>query len=172
MALVRLPIPREALHVIPLYTEQQVVVAPKGHVVTAADEVVVADLADEHLLQDPDAVPEWRAIAREIAEGTRIAVPPMTPRGAIELVSTGAGIVIVPLSVARQFERKDVIRRPVVDVPETQIGLAWLVEREDDPLIEQFIGVRPRSIGAQHENERSRDGAEGGGGAARGREEG
>lgn len=141
LALVRLPIERDELHVIPLYEEQQVVVAPKGHAVTAADSLTVAELADEHLLQDPDSMPEWKAVATEIADERRVEVPSLTPRAAIELVSTGAGIVIVPLSVARQYDRKDVIRRPVADVAKTQIGLAWLVQREDDPLVEQFIGV-------------------------------
>ncbi|QPZ38985.1 LysR family substrate-binding domain-containing protein [Paramicrobacterium chengjingii] len=140
MSLVRLPIDDEGLHVIPLYTENPVVVAPKGHQISAVDAVDIAELADEHLLQHPDAVPEWRDVAREVADGTRIDVPPMTPRVAIELVGAGAGIVIVPLSVARQFDRKDVIRRPVSGVAETRVALCWPADAEGE-LIEQFIGV-------------------------------
>ncbi|WP_166999031.1 LysR family substrate-binding domain-containing protein [Paramicrobacterium fandaimingii] len=140
MALVRLPIADDGLHVIPLYVENPVVVAPKGHEITAADAVDIADLAGEHLLQHPDAVAEWRDIALEVADGTRIDVPSMTPRDAIELVGSGAGIVIVPLSVARQFDRKDVVRRPVTGVADTRVALCWPVDA-DGELIEQFIGV-------------------------------
>lgn len=140
MALVRLPIDREGRHLIPLYEEQPVVVAPKGHVIEAADVVEIDELADEHLLQHPDSVPEWRDVSTEVAAGTRVDVPAMTPRQVIEVVATGAGIAIVPLSVARQFERKDVIRRPVGGVAASRVGLCW-PDGDDDPLIEQFMGV-------------------------------
>jgi hypothetical protein len=42
-----------------------------GHRLAGKDAVTVADLADEHLLQDPDAVPEWRDIAAELRGGSR-----------------------------------------------------------------------------------------------------
>ncbi|MGH3332123.1 MAG: LysR substrate-binding domain-containing protein, partial [Nocardioidaceae bacterium] len=49
MCFVRLPVEREGLSLIPLYVEVPVVVVPREHVVTAFEEVSVADLADEHL---------------------------------------------------------------------------------------------------------------------------
>lgn len=116
MSFVRLPVDREGLSLIPLYREIPVVVVPTDHVITAFEEVSVADLVDEHLLQD------------------------MTPKEAIEVVATGAGIVIVPKSVARLYNRKDVTHRPVTGVAESQIGLAWLAEATDSR-IEQFIGI-------------------------------
>ena len=140
MCFVRLPVDRDGLHLIPLYTEVPVVVVPKDHPVAAFDEVDVEDLAEEHLLQDPGAVPEWRALAREVREGTRRAVADMTVQQAIEVVASGAGIVIVPLAVARLHDRKDVVHRPVRGVAETQIGLAWRVD-DDDPRIETFVGI-------------------------------
>lgn len=118
MSFVRLPVDREGLSLIPLYLEVPVVVVPVDHVVAAFEEVSVADLADEHLLQ----------------------IPPLTPKEAIEVVATGAGIVIVPKSVARLYNRKDVTHRPVTGVAESQIGLAWLTETTDSR-IEQFIGI-------------------------------
>ncbi len=68
MCLVRLPVDREGLHLIPLYDEQPVVVVAKEHPVAAYDEIDVADLADEHLLQDPDDVP---GVARRGGRGAR-----------------------------------------------------------------------------------------------------
>jgi hypothetical protein len=49
-------------------------------------------------------------------------------------------MAIVPMSVARLHHRKDLTHRPVTDAPPTQIGLAWLVDNEDDRF-ERFIGV-------------------------------
>lgn len=145
MSFVRLPVDQEGLHVIPLYSEVPVVVAPKEHFVEAADEVSIQDLADEHLLQHPDQVPEWRDVATEVRDGTRVEVPPITVKQAIETVAAGVGIVIVPMSVARLHHRKDVVHRPVTDVAESRIGLAWRRDLDDDR-VETFIGiVRGRS---------------------------
>jgi DNA-binding transcriptional LysR family regulator len=140
MCFVRLPVEQDRLHVIPLYGEVPVVIAPKEHFVEAADEVTVADLADEHLLQDPAQVPEWAEVSTEIRDGTRVKVPPITTKQAIETVAAGVGIVIVPMSVARLHHRKDVVHRPVTDVAETRIGLAWRRDLDDDRF-EAFIGV-------------------------------
>jgi DNA-binding transcriptional LysR family regulator len=121
MCFVRLPVAREhqdGLHVIPLYAEVLVVVAPKGHFVEAADEVTLADLADEH----------------------RHHVPPLTAKQAVETVAAGVGIVILPMSVARLHHRRDVVQRPITDVPESTVGLAWRRDLDDDR-VERFIGV-------------------------------
>jgi DNA-binding transcriptional LysR family regulator len=140
MCFVRLPVDRDGLHVIPLYDEVPVVVVAKGHFVEAADEVTLADLADEHLVQDPDTVPGWRDVATEIRDGSRVDVPRITTRQAVETVAAGVGIVIVPLSVARLHHRKDVVHRPVADLPLVPVGLAWPVDSEDDRT-ETFIGI-------------------------------
>ena len=140
LCFVRLPVDRDGLHLIPLYDEQPVVVVGKEHPVSAYDEIDVTELADEHLLQDPDDVPAWRDVAVEVADGTRYPVPQLTLREAVERVAADAGIVILPMSVARVHQRKDVVAVAVTGVPTTKIGLAWLVDNEDDR-IQTFIGV-------------------------------
>jgi hypothetical protein len=55
-------------------------------------------------------------------------------------VAAQAGIVIVPMSVARVHHRKDVVAVPVTGVEETQVGLAWPRDAED-PRVEVFIGI-------------------------------
>jgi DNA-binding transcriptional LysR family regulator len=140
MCFVRLPVDREGLHLIPLYDEQPVVVVAKEHPVAAYDEIDVAELADEHLLQDPDSVPEWRDVATEVADGTRYPVPGMGLRQAVESVAADAGIVVVPMSVARLHHRKDVVAVRVTGVPTTKVGLTWPQETDDDR-VETFIGV-------------------------------
>ena len=140
MCFVRLPVDREGLHLIPLYDEQPVVMVAKEHPVAAFDEIDVTDLADEHLLQDPGTVPEWRDVATEVRDGTRHPVPVMSLREAVESVAADAGIVVVPMSLARLHHRKDVVHVPVTGVPTTKVGLTWLVDN-DDERVQTFIGV-------------------------------
>jgi DNA-binding transcriptional LysR family regulator len=140
MCFVRLPVDREGLHLIPLYDEQPVVVVAREHPVAAYEEIDVGDLADEHLLQDPDTVPAWRDVATEVREGTRQPVPAMTLRQAVESVAAEAGIVVVPLSLARLHHRKDVVAVRVTGVPTTKVGLTWRVDDEDER-VQAFIGV-------------------------------
>ena len=140
MCFVRLPVDRDGLHLIPLYDEQPVVMVSREHPVAAYDQIDVEELADEHLLQDPDEVPAWRDVATEVAEGSRYPVPPMTLREAVESVAADAGILIVPMSLARLHHRKDVTHVPVVGVPTTQVGLVWPRDA-DDERVEAFIGV-------------------------------
>ncbi|MBC7442230.1 MAG: LysR family transcriptional regulator [Ramlibacter sp.] len=141
VSLVRLPVDETDLSLIALYREIPVVVAAKDHFIADADSVVVADLADEHLLQDPDAVPEWRDVATEVRDGTRRPLPTMRDLDdTMEQVAAGVGIVILPHSLARLHSRKDVVSRPVEDVSESQVSLAWLT-RETTEDVEEFIGI-------------------------------
>ncbi len=141
VSLVRLPIDETDLSLIALYREIPVVVAAKDHFIADQDSVLVADLADEHLLQDPDAVPEWRAVATEIRDGTRRPLPKMRDLDeAMEQVAAGVGILIVPHSIARLHSRKDVVSRPVEDVAESQVSLAWLSSETTED-VEEFIGI-------------------------------
>jgi DNA-binding transcriptional LysR family regulator len=132
MALVRLPVDRDGLHVIPLYDEVPVVVASQDHLVSAADEVTLADLADEQLVRPHRS--GWRPHVPQLDW------PEMTEREAVETVAAGTGVVIVPMSVARLHHRKDVVHRPVTDLAPTSVALAWLVAR-DDERAQRFVGV-------------------------------
>lgn len=132
MAIVRLPIDREGMHCIPLYDELPVAVMGSDHVLTLAEEVTTADLADEQLvLPHPSG---WRPDADQLDW------PPMTVKDAVEVVAGGTGVAIVPMSVARLHHRRDVTYRVVADLPPTTVGLAWLVDNED-PWVQRFIGI-------------------------------
>ena len=150
MCFLRLPDHAErdttGLHLIVLYDEQPVVVVAREHPVAAYDEIDVADLADEHLLQHPDAVPAWRDVATELADGSRHPVPDLTLREAMESVAADAGILVLPLAVARLHHRRDVRHVPVTGVPATSVGLAWLRDPgsgadADQEGVDTFIGV-------------------------------
>jgi DNA-binding transcriptional LysR family regulator len=118
MALVRLPVDRDGLHLIPLYEEQPVVVLGIEHDATVVDELTTGDLVDDELV-------DWRRFGL---------------RDAFSLVANGAGVLQVPMSVARLHARKDVTFRPVTDLPATTVGLAWLQDN-DDPRVQTFIGI-------------------------------
>lgn len=134
LCLVRLPIGRDGVHCIPLYDEVQVVVAGKEHFVAAAEgEVSLDDLADEQLVLPHRS--GWSPTAEQLAW------PPMSEKDAVETVAAGTGVAILPMSVARLFHRKDVVTRSVHDLEPTKVGLAWLIDRDDDERIQAFIGI-------------------------------
>ncbi len=116
LCFVRLPLVDPRMHLIPLWSEQQVVVAPRDHPVAVFDSVTRADLADEDVVDG--------------FEGEE----------ALDLVAGGAGVVFLPQAVARAASRKDLVHRPVTDATPTQIGLAWLRENPHE-MIEEFIGI-------------------------------
>ncbi|MFJ6619368.1 LysR family substrate-binding domain-containing protein [Kitasatospora sp. NPDC091335] len=141
--LVRLPVDKDVLSAIPLYTETTVVVFPKDHWLAAAEEVAPADLAEEvvfHPLDDTlgltaDTLPGRPALAR-----------PDSTADAIELVAANVGVLLVPQSLARLHHRKDLTYRPVAEAPQSQVALSWPQERTTD-LVEEFIGiVRGRTV--------------------------
>lgn len=115
MALLRDVAADDELHVIPLYRELPVVVAPREHPVAAFEELSLAELDGETILEGQDAA-------------------------TVELVAANVGLALMPMSVARAHSRRDVVARVLTDAPDTGIGLAWL-RTTDDPRVDAFIGV-------------------------------
>lgn len=131
MVLARLPIERDGVHCIPLYDEAQVVVTAKDHLLTVLDEVPLEELdGEEFVLGRPPGVSPGR-----------LDFPVMSLKDAIETAASGAGVAIVPQSVARLYHRKDAAVRPVPELAPTKIGLAWLSERDEEQAIQSFIGI-------------------------------
>jgi DNA-binding transcriptional LysR family regulator len=126
---VRLPVDTRELRTEPLLTEPRVVVLPDGHRLAGKDSV---HLADETLLQDPAAVPEWpRPVAAPAA---------WTVEEKLENVAAGRGIVVLPLSTARFYTRPDVTFAHIDDIADNQVCLAWHSARRE-PLIGEFVAV-------------------------------
>ena len=141
-AVVRLPIDRNGLHTIPLYTETTVAVVPKEHLVAATDEATLADLADEIVLHPQDDTLPWPGDL----PGQPAAITPATTAAAIELVAAGVGLLVVPQSLARLHHRRDLVHRPLADAPVSGVVLAW-PDAENTELMEEFIGiVRGRTV--------------------------
>ncbi|SEF23995.1 DNA-binding transcriptional regulator, LysR family [Amycolatopsis pretoriensis] len=139
VGVVRLPFDRRGLTVRPLFEEPRVVTVPAGHRLAGKESVSVTELADEHLLQDPDAVPEWRDIAVELRGAERAEVPPIhSVEEKLELVAAEAGISIIPASTAAFYTRPDVVAVPVADIAPNRVCLAWLASRRSGS-IEAFV---------------------------------
>jgi DNA-binding transcriptional LysR family regulator len=138
---VRLPVDQAGLRIQPLLTEPRVAVLPDEHRLAGKAAVSIADLAEEHLLQDPDAVPEWRDIAAELRDRHRRTAPVFrTVEEKLEHVAAGRGIVLLPLSTADFYTRPGVSYSQVTDIPPNQVCLAWDAARRS-PLIQDFAAI-------------------------------
>jgi DNA-binding transcriptional LysR family regulator len=135
-AIIRLPLEGTGLSVIPLYDELPVVVMSIDSHLTAADDLGLEDLAGEVLV-----TPEDDVLGVEVP-GSAVPrfAPPSTTGEAIETVAAGVGIVIVPMSLARAHQRKDVEFRVLRDGRPSSVGLAWLAA-STTPAVEAFIGI-------------------------------
>lgn len=136
-AIVRLPIESAGLHTIALYDEVPVVVCAADSHLTAADELTLADLVGEVVI-----APRHPPLVVDVpgAVPTRFSAPDSVA-AAIELAATGAGVVIVPLSLARLHHRKDAAHRPLVDGPLSPVALVWPAAGETPALVDAFIGI-------------------------------
>ncbi|NEA36776.1 LysR family transcriptional regulator [Streptomyces sp. SID13031] len=130
VSIVRLPIDQQGLTVRPLFEESRVVMLPADHRLAGKPSLRISDLADEHLLQDPDAVPEWRDIAVELRERRPGRVPVFhNVEEKLEHVAAGNGISVLPLSTAHFYTRPDVVAVPIEDIGPNQVCLAWTATR-------------------------------------------
>lgn len=188
-AILRLPVDGDLLHAIPLYTELPVVAVSRDHLLAATteDEVVTADdVADDVVWLPADDVlyPGGEAVPGRAPEpyddGTGALVEPERPASAadaVALVATGAGVTVLPMSLARLHHRKDVTYRVLDGGPGAPVGLAWLVEglpQDVRELVEEMIGiVRGRTVNSSRgRGARDRDEAAPARGAAGGRASG
>ncbi|AZS42840.1 Hca operon transcriptional activator HcaR [Microbacterium oleivorans] len=135
-AIVRLPIDRHGLHVIPLYEETPVVVCSVDSHLTAADDLALDDLAGEVRIVPRDDVLSFDAPGTEPPRFTA----PETTGDAVETVATGVGLVIVPMSLARLHHRKDVTFRPLTGAPASVVALAWPIEGASEH-VDTFVGI-------------------------------
>jgi DNA-binding transcriptional LysR family regulator len=125
LCFLRLPVDRDGLHLIPLYSEQPVVVVPKDHAASALDSVTMHDLDGEVVHPFDEHIEDTLA-----------------------LVAAGVGVVVLPQSIARLHARRDLLARPVLDAEQTDVALAWPIDPVDtgaafdlEAAIDDFIGI-------------------------------
>jgi DNA-binding transcriptional LysR family regulator len=150
VSIVRLPIDQRGLSVRPMFADPRVVALRSDHRLAGKESVDIADLADEHLLQDPDAVPEWRDVAVELREGTSPGFPRFRSiEEKLEHVAAGRGIAIIPVSTASYYTRPDVVHLPVDDLGPNQVSLAWIATRRSRMITEfaEIVADQEPTIG-------------------------
>jgi DNA-binding transcriptional LysR family regulator len=138
---IRLPVDQSGLQIQPLLTEPRVAALPAAHRLAGKDTITITDLADEHLLQDPDAVPEWRDTATEMRARHRPSTPVFrTVEEKLEHVAAGHGIVLLPLSTAAFYTRPGIAYTHVSDIAPNRVCLAWDATAPS-PLIQDFAAI-------------------------------
>lgn len=135
---VRLPVDQRGLKVTSLFDEPRVAVLPAGHRLALKDEIHLADLAEETLLQPHGAVPEWQELTGDTAP--REARAALAVEEKLEHVAAGRGIVILPASTAGFYQRPDVVAVAIADIGPSRVALAWDATRRSR-LIAQFAAL-------------------------------
>lgn len=136
-ALVRLPLVDPTLHIIPLYDEVPVVVAGTDSHLLAVDELSTTDLSGEVVIIPGDDVLGLQELPGTVTPNFPTLA---TTADAIATAASGAGIVIVPMSLARLHHRKDADHRPLIDGPTSTVALVWPRDRTTDD-VETFVGI-------------------------------
>lgn len=136
-ALIRLPIDTDGMHVIRLYDDAPVVVASADSHLLAADELTLDDLRGETLIVPGDNVLGSMDIPGTVSP--RFATLQETA-DAVATASSGVGIVILPMSLARLHHRKDADYRPLTDGPVSPVAVAWLQDHTTED-VETFVGI-------------------------------
>jgi DNA-binding transcriptional LysR family regulator len=148
VSILRLPVDQRGLSLRPMFTDARVVALRADHRLAGKESVTIADLADEHLLQDPDAVPEWRDVAVELREGTSPGYPRFhSIEEKLEHVAAGRGIAIIPVSTATYYTRPDVTHLQVDDLGPNQVSLAWIASRRSRIIAEFADIVAGQTVG-------------------------
>ncbi|MFG2600237.1 LysR family transcriptional regulator [Streptomyces sp. NPDC048462] len=122
----RLPFDESGLHTIPIGHEPRVACLPAAHPLAHRAELTSADLADQRMLDTP---------ARRTS----------SLEEKFELVASGQGIALVPLSVARSYSRPDLVHLPVTDAPGSETCLAVLADR-DEELVRDFLEIATAAL--------------------------
>jgi DNA-binding transcriptional LysR family regulator len=141
VSFVRLPVDRRGLTLCPVFCEPRVAVLPAHHRLAGRQSIGIADLAAERLLQDPDAVPEWRDLPDRISDeeaGPRPAFGSVEEK--LEHVATSGGVLVLPLSTAAYYTHTDVAHVSIDDIGPNEVCLAWSADR-GSPLMPEFADV-------------------------------
>jgi DNA-binding transcriptional LysR family regulator len=142
---IRQPVNCRGLRVVDLLTEPRVVVLAATHRLAGKEDVSITDLIDEHLLQNPDAVPEWRDTATDIQyqRPRDNRVNSYSVEEKLENVARGQGIAVLPESIVAFYHRPDIVTASISDIGPNHIALAWDAARSSD-LIREFAAIAAR----------------------------
>jgi DNA-binding transcriptional LysR family regulator len=111
----RRPFDDSGLRIIPIGREPRVACLPAAHPLACRQDLTSSDLDGEPMLDTPTR----RTSSLEEK---------------FELIASGHGIALVPLSVARSYARPDLVHVSVTDAPGVQTCLAFAADPREQPL--------------------------------------
>ncbi|MFE3104530.1 LysR family substrate-binding domain-containing protein [Nocardia tengchongensis] len=117
----RKPFDETGMRVVPVGHDPRVACLPATHPLAAHRELTLADLDGERML-DPQ---KRRASSLEEK---------------FELIASGFGLALVPLSVARAYVRPDLVHRPVTDAPASETCLVVPADQRGK-LVREFLDI-------------------------------
>ncbi|MFF7794541.1 LysR substrate-binding domain-containing protein [Streptomyces sp. NPDC007991] len=144
VALLRLPFPgQDTLRTAVLFTEPRWVALPEGHALAARDVIPFRDLWDEPFVAAPPETGWWRDqwLATDERGGHPVRIGAVTdqPDDWLSAIANGYGIALAPASAARFYARPGITYRPVSGVSPSQVGVAWAVADDGNPVVQDFV---------------------------------
>lgn len=133
------------LRIVVLDREPRVLALASGHRLADRGSLTMADLVDEAFLTQPEAAnPAWRDrwLAEQRRHGLpgRIAAEVGDAEELLALVSSGAGVCLVPRTAATHHARPGIAYVPVRDAEPTVTSVAWH-ERAETALVRAFVAA-------------------------------
>lgn len=145
LAFLYAPLEEADLEMVPLITEQRVVVLPQNHRLARRREIRPADLADEVFVTQPSSVPQiWRdhwLLVDELGKRPRTS-PHIGDKHEewLHLIGRGEGVDTAPAVISRYYAWPEVAFVPLVDAAPSTLVLARRRETKD-PLIDEFFAL-------------------------------
>lgn len=135
---------KQTYHLVTLYREEAVLVLPKDHLLTLLDTVPLAELAEERLIQSAASLEAWGPEAQTLLAlaGELEGLEALSQQ--VEMVAAGLGLLVLPLSLARFYHRKDLTYRPLEGLGQQEVALAWLRQErssEQEAIVQDFVGI-------------------------------
>jgi DNA-binding transcriptional LysR family regulator len=123
-----------------LYDEARLAALPLGHPLAGGDQVTQAEIAGERYLRlfAPVPVPG--------PDGSRPRLRSVEEK--LEYVAGGHGIIVLPESATRLYQRPDVVYVPVADAGRDTVYLACEAHRRA-PLVTGFVRTAQRTSGVE-----------------------
>lgn len=133
-AIVHLPVDDPDLHVLPLFDEELLLMAPLNHPLSCRDRVELSDLDRVPLLLPPDGAALRRLLDRAASEH-RVTLSAHTEVDGVRLLASlardGHGAAIVPATALRAEDASGVRMVPVNGLPRRRV--AWIRRRRPNP---------------------------------------
>jgi DNA-binding transcriptional LysR family regulator len=139
VSFVHLPMDDDGLEVAHLYSSPRLALLSGSHELAGRSQIAIRELADDPVIQHWGASPVWDAWhnvdPRPDGRSPRRGPAARNLEEKIEAAGTGRAISFVPASVTAAMRiPPEVTAIPVVDIPPTEVCLAWKTDRRSDAI--------------------------------------